>query len=123
MKLWETDETATVTYTIIDQDSGAKTSRTLERNQTLLIFNWDHHIPTPEQFADLTPTKCLPNTKIDDIDFRWLYELLIAPGDDWKAWLRTADLPAPIFICPERTADDLRTAPGSDCIDAVWHCD
>lgn len=87
---------------------GAQQTLNLEASdwKHIIITNLDSPIPTPETIAE---TNCTAGQPVDDLDFKWLYQLL-EPTDNpskslserWMARLGGRELPFPRSICPSR---------------------
>jgi len=121
LKFWKPQQ-GPVTVTVRNAENDRVFQKTLDDGQSVFVFNWDKGEPRdPDEYLEF-PQKVCNGSNAVDVDFKWLYQLLITPGDDWDKWRRGKPLPAPTAQCTtvSEVLRDLRTPGGSDCIDAVW---
>jgi hypothetical protein len=91
-----------------------------ESRPKAIIYNFDREWPSREEILSAEDTT-RPGGAIVDDDFKWLYQLLKAPGDDWAAWLAGAKFPAPILVQPQGVPNVAGRRPGSStCFGATW---
>jgi hypothetical protein len=86
----------------------------LADGQVAWIYNFDSKEPFP---ADMGKPKkpCKKPGRLEDHDFKWLYQLLDPPGGDWQKWLEKQPLPAPLSECPVVIKSDTAAA-GTDAV-------
>ncbi|MDB4916629.1 MAG: hypothetical protein JWM95_4273 [Gemmatimonadetes bacterium] len=100
--------------------------------QTAFICNWDDPSHSLARIAEIhAPLKAGP---VDDNDFKWLYQLLVPPVEDWaQAIGRGRKLPAPQADCPKELVRPaaastgpvmrgMRTIDTSTCFGGSWCC-
>ena len=110
---------------IQDVLTGELTHIALAEDQSALIYNWDSRNPKPKEVLLELRVEPRANARAkqgnsvikEDHDFKWLYQLLLPPGDDWFKWLGNRSLPAPKEIGGIHIL-----VPGtSDCFGACWN--
>lgn len=103
--VWNPDGTDKVTIELERFDGSAWAKFSLTGDQAMFVYNFDVFHPKLEDFQPTSSLRCSPGKVLCDSDFKWMYQLLEAPDDDWAAWLTLAkrsQLPAPEIRC---TAD------------------
>ncbi|GLC27809.1 hypothetical protein [Roseisolibacter agri] len=89
---------------VIGPGKGPGVSRVipLGDGQRAWIYNYDHPEPDPERM-ECEEDACAkhPNgARLEDYDFKWLFQVLEPPKGDWPEWLKKGPLPAPRSSCP-----------------------
>ena len=108
-----TPDRAEATIEISRLDGSGWTTYSVASDDVVLIYNWDVKHPRLVDFVVHPITACPAGKVIVDHDFKWAYALLVAPGNDWDAWLRDVaggKLPAPEIRCTRAIDAQVRAA-------------
>ena len=110
---------------IQDVITGELTHIALAEDERAMIYNWDSRNPKPKDVLLELRAEPSANARAkqgksavkEDHDFKWLYQLLLPPGDDWFKWLGNKSLPAP----KENGGMHILVPGTSDCFGACWN--
>lgn len=106
-----------LSITVTDMTTHDEVVYYLRDGYSALIYNWDKGAPPVDTFRDLK-TVDASDGPCEDIDFKWVYQLLHAPGG-WDTFLSTNKLPAPIAGIISNSAKTVPTT-GTDCGDGFF---